>query len=114
MSKKPHLRESSFNLELITSGTSSLKKLLLPKIIAAGKRARVVKASNNRPALRGVRFDDYNLDNDADYSPWLAYSQSKTANLLFACSSAEKLKDRNILSFAISSNKIVNKVLEIF
>ena len=39
--------------------------------------------------------------NGETYSKWAAYSQSKTANMLFALSLAEKLGKRGLLSFSL-------------
>ncbi|TGE03769.1 oxidoreductase [Hymenobacter fodinae] len=45
--------------------------------------ARVVAVSSRGHRLSPVRFDDPNFERHA-YDPWVAYGQSKTANVLFA------------------------------
>ncbi|EXJ85150.1 hypothetical protein A1O3_05825 [Capronia epimyces CBS 606.96] len=89
-----------------------LTKLLLPKIIAAGKGARIVNVSSNGYLLSGVRFDDHNFNGGNSYNPWLAYAQSKTANILFTFGLAERLKDRGILSFAVTPGLVLETKLQ--
>ena len=36
-----------------------------------------------------------------EYNPWLAYGQSKTANILVSAALAEKLKNKGVLSFSL-------------
>ena len=55
---------------------------LLPALKAAGK-SRVVSLSSLGHRRSEVHFDDINFRN-RPYDPWLAYGQSKTANILFA------------------------------
>jgi NAD(P)-dependent dehydrogenase (short-subunit alcohol dehydrogenase family) len=55
---------------------------LLPALKAAGK-ARVVSLSSLGHRRSEVQFDDINFRR-RPYDPWLAYGQSKTANILFA------------------------------
>lgn len=89
-----------------------LTGLLLPKILEAGKGARIVNISSSGYALGGVRFDSYNFDDGKSYNPWFAYSQSKTANLLFTISLAEMLKDKGIFSFAATPGLILETNLQ--
>jgi NAD(P)-dependent dehydrogenase (short-subunit alcohol dehydrogenase family) len=56
-----------------------LTNLLMPKIIAAGKGARIVNLSSILHVTGPMRFDDYNLDNGKAYNAWLAYGQSKVS-----------------------------------
>lgn len=41
----------------------------------------------------------------AEYNPWLAYSQSKTANVLFASALAERFKSRGVLAFSLNPGR---------
>jgi len=58
-----------------------LTRELLPLVKASGN-GRVVVLSSGAHRRGGVRFDDINFDQG--YDKWLAYGQSKTANILFA------------------------------
>jgi NAD(P)-dependent dehydrogenase (short-subunit alcohol dehydrogenase family) len=51
--------------------------------LAAGGNARIVSLSSRGHLRSPVVFDDINF-NSRPYDPWLAYGQSKTANVLFA------------------------------
>lgn len=64
--------------------------LIMGKVLAA-RAPRVVSVSSDGHRYSHIRFDDYNFDNGKTYERWKAYGQSKTANMLFALSLAEKL-----------------------
>jgi NAD(P)-dependent dehydrogenase (short-subunit alcohol dehydrogenase family) len=51
--------------------------------LAAASGARVVSVSSTAHLRSPVVFEDIHF-NERDYEPWLAYGQSKTANVLFA------------------------------
>ncbi|KAE8448958.1 hypothetical protein EG329_008754 [Mollisiaceae sp. DMI_Dod_QoI] len=100
----PEGLESQFGSNHI--GHFLLTNLLMPKIEAAGKGARIVNLSSSGYGLGEVRFDDYNFDNGKVYNPWQAYGQSKTANMLFTVSLASKLASKGITSFAVHPGAI--------
>lgn len=72
-----------FELQFGTNhlGHFALTGLLLPAILAA-PGARVVTVSSMVHSFGKIDFD--NLDGSKGYQRWIAYSQSKLANLLFA------------------------------
>lgn len=88
-----------------------LTSLLMPKLEAAGHGARIVNLSSSGHQLGEVRLDDYNFDDGKAYDPWAAYGQSKTANILFTVSLAEKLASRGILAFAVHPGSIAETQL---
>lgn len=55
---------------------------LLP-LLRAGAPSRVVNLSSGGHQSSGIRWDDPNFEH-TDYDPWIAYGQSKTANILFS------------------------------
>lgn len=73
------------------SGTNHLAHFLLfqllkPALLASATPSfpsRVVSLTSFGHRMSAVRFDDYNFTKE-DYVPWLAYGQSKTANIYFA------------------------------
>ena len=82
----PPKRETTsdgFELQFGTNhlGHFALTGRLLP-LLRAGKAPRVVTVSSGAHHTGKIDFDD--LQRAQRYSPWLAYSQSKLANLLFA------------------------------
>jgi NAD(P)-dependent dehydrogenase (short-subunit alcohol dehydrogenase family) len=82
----PPQRETTsdgFELQFGTNhlGHFALTGRLLP-LLRAGKAPRVTTVSSGAHHTGKIDFDD--LQRAKRYSPWLAYSQSKLANLLFA------------------------------
>ncbi|RKR74791.1 SDR family NAD(P)-dependent oxidoreductase [Frondihabitans australicus] len=69
--------------------------------------ARVVVLSSVGHTNGPVRFDDYDFTRDA-YDPWLAYAQSKTANVLFAVEAAKRWKADGIAVNALNPGRIWN------
>jgi len=110
-------------------GLFLLTNLLLPKVIQAAEQSdvkgstRIVNLTSAGHRLSPIRFTDYNfqkLDKDLEigeqpprglpvalldpkksYSPYVAYGQSKTANILFSVSLTEALNSKGILSFSV-------------
>lgn len=95
----PEGLESQFGANHI--GHFLLTNLLIAKLLAAGKGARIVNLTSNGHQMEEMRFDDYNFDNGKAYDPWLAYGQSKTANILFTVSLTEMLASNCIMSFSV-------------
>jgi NAD(P)-dependent dehydrogenase (short-subunit alcohol dehydrogenase family) len=79
----PHATTADgFEMQLGTNhlGHFALTGLLLPTLLASD--ARVVTTSSGAHKPGRMRWDD--LQSEARYQRWVAYSQSKLANLLFA------------------------------
>lgn len=72
--------------------------------------ARIVNLSSRGHHLSPVVFEDVNFENRA-YEPFLAYGQSKTANILFTVSLDEKGKADNIRAFAVHPGAILDTEL---
>lgn len=74
--------EDGFEMQIGTNhlGHFALTGLLLPSL-AAAPAARIVNVSSLAHRLGRIRFDD--LQSRRSYNRWLAYGQSKLANLLF-------------------------------
>jgi len=72
---------------------------LLPALRAA-KSARVVNVSSGAHRNSDFVFDDPNFENRA-YVPWLAYGQSKTANVLFTLELDKREKKNGIRAFSV-------------
>jgi NAD(P)-dependent dehydrogenase (short-subunit alcohol dehydrogenase family) len=78
---------------------------LLPALKAAGK-ARVVSLSSLGHRRSEVQFDDINFRH-RPYDPWLAYGQSKTANILFAVGMTQRFAADGISTNAVHPGGIM-------
>jgi len=81
-----------------------LSNRLLPLLIASATdqfHSRIVSVSSIAHRRSGILFDDVQLTKS--YDKWVAYGQSKTANILFAVELANRLKARNITNVEVFS-----------
>ncbi len=67
----------------------------LHRALAAAGGARVVSVSSSAHLRSPVVFDDIHF-RERPYDPWLAYGQSKTANVLFAVEASRRWADDGI------------------
>jgi NAD(P)-dependent dehydrogenase (short-subunit alcohol dehydrogenase family) len=72
--------------------------------------ARIVNLSSRGHHFSPVVFEDLNFE-QREYSPFLAYGQSKTANILFTVSLDERGKADNIRAFAVHPGGILDTEL---
>ena len=75
--------------------------------LAAAGGARVVVVSSVAHVNGPVRFDDLDFTRDP-YDPWLAYAQSKTANILFAVEAARRWAAGGIAANALNPGRIAS------
>ncbi|KAB5580312.1 hypothetical protein GE09DRAFT_1167838 [Coniochaeta sp. 2T2.1] len=75
--------------------------LVIPALLKAPQPGRVVNVTSAAYFASPVRFDNLNFKDGSEYEPFLAYAQSKTANLLFSVGLARKLGGRGLLSFGV-------------
>ncbi|KAL1644889.1 hypothetical protein SLS61_008570 [Didymella pomorum] len=87
-----------------------LTNLLLPKILSA-PQPRVVSVASDGHRFGGVRFDDVNFQDGKVYEQWEAYGQSKTANILFARSLAEKAGSKGLKAYSLHPGVAFNTSL---
>src|SRR3954468_7520452 len=78
--------------------------------LAAVRHARVVVLSSVGHINGPVRFDDPDFRREP-YDPWLAYAQSKTANILFAVEAARRWESDGIAVNALNPGRIWNTKL---
>ncbi len=76
-----------------------------PRRAPRGGDARVVVLSSVGHVNGPVRFDDLDFTRDP-YDPWLAYAQSKTANILFAVEAAKRWAPDGIAVNALNPGRI--------
>jgi NAD(P)-dependent dehydrogenase (short-subunit alcohol dehydrogenase family) len=73
--------------------------------LAAADGARVVVVSSVGHVNGAVRFDDLDFTKEP-YDPWLAYAQSKTANILFAVEAARRWAPDKVTVNALNPGRI--------
>lgn len=74
-------------------------------LIAADGGGRVVAVSSGAHRRTGIIWDDVQLEHG--YEKWLAYGQSKTANVLFAVELDRRARDAGVRSFALHPGGIM-------
>jgi NAD(P)-dependent dehydrogenase (short-subunit alcohol dehydrogenase family) len=77
----------------------------LKRAMAAAGGARVVSVSSSAHLRAAIDFCDIHFERRA-YDPWLAYGQSKTANVLFAVAATHKWSDYGIMMNALMPGAI--------
>lgn len=79
----------------------------LHEAMAAAGDARIVAVSSVGHVNGHIDFDDINFDR-RPYDPWLAYGQSKTANILFAVEAARRWAGDGITANALNPGRITS------
>lgn len=74
--------------------------------LARAQGARVVSVSSRGHWFSPVNFEDPNFEHRA-YDPWLAYGQSKTANILFALELDQRGAQAKVQAFSLHPGGIV-------
>ncbi len=93
--------EDGFETQFGTNhlGHFLLTNLLMP-LVGKGESPRIINLSSRGHHIDRVHFDDPNFEN-RPYDKWLAYGQSKTANVLFAVGLEKRLGDKGIHAYAL-------------
>lgn len=73
-----------------------LSSLLFPLLLQSTPLARIINVSSSGHSVSDIRYNDTGFGKGADYVPWLAYGQSKTANLLFTTELNRRSKERGL------------------
>jgi NAD(P)-dependent dehydrogenase (short-subunit alcohol dehydrogenase family) len=89
--------ESQFSTNHL--GHFALTRRLWPALLLA-RGARVVAVSSKGHRFSDVVYDDINFERRA-YDPFLAYGQSKTANILFAVELDRRGRQHGVRAFAV-------------
>jgi NAD(P)-dependent dehydrogenase (short-subunit alcohol dehydrogenase family) len=91
--------------------TNHLGHFLLTGLLAPLLRApaRVVTVSSRGHRFSPVVFEDLHFER-RPYDKWLAYGQSKTANVLFSVELDRRLRDAGVRAFALHPGVIVTEL----
>jgi NAD(P)-dependent dehydrogenase (short-subunit alcohol dehydrogenase family) len=77
----------------------------LHRNLVAADGARIVSVSSSAHLCAGVDFDDIHF-NRREYDPWVAYGQSKTADVLFAVEATRRWGGEGITANALTPGAI--------
>jgi NAD(P)-dependent dehydrogenase (short-subunit alcohol dehydrogenase family) len=107
----PMLRTAEgFEMQFGTNhlGHFLLTNLLVPQLVA-GSPARVVNLSSGGHQGSDILWDDPNFER-APYDKFTAYSQSKTANILFTVELDRRLAPHGVRAYAVHPGMIVTEL----
>lgn len=98
-----------FELQLGTNhlGHFLLTNALLDNLVAG---SRIVNLSSRGHLLSGIRWDDPNFLDESTYHKWVAYGQSKSANVLFTVELERRLAPKGIHAFAVHPGVVVTEL----
>ncbi|KAF2760368.1 NAD(P)-binding protein [Pseudovirgaria hyperparasitica] len=82
-------------------GHFTFTNLIMPALLKSNGGASVVNVSSAGSRAGGVRFEDPNFGMGKEYEKFLAYGQSKSANLLFSVALARKYGKVGLRSFGV-------------
>ncbi|KAM7201068.1 NAD(P)-binding domain protein [Rhypophila sp. PSN 637] len=105
------LTEDGYESQFATNhlGHFLFTNLIMPKILAS-KSPRVVNIASDAHRFSPIRWGDIHFnrpDKDGEeskpkyYNKWRAYGQSKTANMLYTLSLAEKLGEKGLQAYSL-------------
>lgn len=79
--------------------------LILSRMLATDS-PRVVNVSSGGHALASIFFDDTSFKNGDEYEIYLAYGQSKTANIMFAKELSKRYKSKGLTAYSLQPGVI--------
>ncbi|KAF5673886.1 oxidoreductase [Fusarium heterosporum] len=106
------LTEDGFESQFASNhlGHFLFTNLIIGKILTA-ESPRVVSVSSSGHRLGAIRWGDPHFSEGEFYNKWSAYGQSKTANMLFAISLAEKLGSHGLQAYSLHPGAILETSL---
>ncbi|ORX39292.1 WW domain-containing oxidoreductase [Kockovaella imperatae] len=75
--------------------------LILNKVLESKSGGRIINVSSDGYRLGHVRYSDHDFHNGKSYDKWMAYGQSKTAQLLFSEELARRYGSKGLQAFAV-------------
>ena len=94
--------------------TLGLLPALRDGVKQSGRNARVVNLSSAGHAFANVDFNDINFKKGREFSPFISYGQSKTANILFSIGLTRHFASEGIFSNALMPGVIMTPLLKKF
>ncbi|KAJ4146808.1 hypothetical protein NW765_016732 [Fusarium oxysporum] len=107
--------EDGFDMQFGTNhlGHFLFFQLLKPALVAASTpsyQSRVISVSSMAHRMGGIRFHDFNFEKEGEYNPWLAYGQSKTANIYFTAELERKYGAQGLHALAVHPGVIMTNL----
>ncbi|RKL00240.1 hypothetical protein BFJ71_g5728 [Fusarium oxysporum] len=107
--------EDGFDMQFGTNhlGHFLFFQLLKPALVAASTpsyQSRVISVSSMAHRMGGIRFHDFNFEKEGEYDPWLAYGQSKTANIYFTAELERKSGAQGLHALAVHPGVIMTNL----
>lgn len=99
--------ESQFATNFL--GHALLSSMLAPQLIRA-RKSRLVSLASSAHHLSPVDFEDINFES-REYKPWIAYGQSKTANVLMVVKLAKHLNAKGVTTTAVHPGVIETQLM---
>ncbi|KAI9685124.1 MAG: putative secondary metabolism biosynthetic enzyme [Bathelium mastoideum] len=93
------------------TGHFLLTQLLMSKLLAAD-HPRVVNMTSMGYTMAEVNFEDPNFQKGKTYDPWVAYAQSKTANILHAAGLTSRYQAKGLSAFAVHPGLVLESGLQ--
>ncbi|KAH8655325.1 short-chain dehydrogenase [Xylariales sp. PMI_506] len=87
-----------------------LTNLLIPEL--ATGHAVISNVTSRAHFLSDVNFEDPNFKNGETYNRWVAYAQSKTANILFSVALAKRVGKFDAVSFSVNPGMVFETSLQ--
>jgi NAD(P)-dependent dehydrogenase (short-subunit alcohol dehydrogenase family) len=111
MASPYHTTKDGFEGQLGTNhlGPFVFTNLILPRVLASSSR-RIVNVSSGLSALSSIHFDDPQFKNGETYAKWVAYGQSKTANILFSRELAKRYGSKGLVAFSLHPGVIATNL----
>jgi NAD(P)-dependent dehydrogenase (short-subunit alcohol dehydrogenase family) len=75
-----------------------------------GPGSRIVNLSSRGHLVSGIRWDDPNFRDESGYHKWVAYGQSKSANILFTVELERRLAPKGIHAFAVHPGVVATRL----
>ncbi|TFK91253.1 NAD(P)-binding protein, partial [Polyporus arcularius HHB13444] len=100
--------ESQFGTNHI--GHFLFTNLIIPKLLESKQGPRVVNVSSDGHRLSAIRWHDLDFQDGKVYNKWVAYGQSKTANILFSVELAQRLGSKGLKAFALHPGAIQTNI----
>ncbi|KAF9776837.1 hypothetical protein IL306_004923 [Fusarium sp. DS 682] len=86
-----------------------LLKSALLKATTPSFQSRVISVSSKAHRFGRMRWDDFNFEKE-DYNPWLAYGQSKTANIYFASELERQYGNQGLHGLSVHPGSILTNL----